>query len=147
MTAISITAADVHAVKIIEEITLPAGEAITAGEVVRVTAATGKWEHDKADESATVTALRGVAIEDRRNTNSPVTAVRRGILDVGDALAALNYGAPVYLGDTDGVMDTAEGTNVVIIGWVYPNFGVSAGTAADKLLYVDVGNQPAVASS
>jgi hypothetical protein len=66
----------------------------------------------------------------------PVTAVKGPcILDVGEALAALAYGAVVYLSDTDGTLADAAGTVSTKVGNVLPGF---AAVTPDKLLRVSL---------
>jgi len=54
-------------------------------------------------------------------------------VDVGEGLVGLNYGALVYVSDTDGTFADAAGTVSVIAGQVIPGFG---NTTADKLLWL-----------
>jgi hypothetical protein len=61
--------------------------------------------------------------------------VRKGWIDIGDALSALAYDADVFLSDTDGTLATTAGTVSKIIGTVVPAWGA---TTADKLLRVDL---------
>ena len=56
------------------------------------------------------------------------------ILDLGEALAALAYGAPVYLSDTDATLGTTAGTVSIVVGHVTPGWNA---TVADKLLILD----------
>ncbi len=56
-------------------------------------------------------------------------------MDVGEALAALDYGVEVYLSDTDGRLDTAAGTVSKVIGTVVAGY---SNTTPDKLLRVDL---------
>lgn len=102
-----------------ESETLPAGAVITKGDVVRMHATNGKWVLAKA----TTAALAGfpyIAYSDANIINREVTAMRRGKMYMDTALDALNFGAPVYLSDTDGAMDSAAGTVSVLLGHVIP---------------------------
>ena len=57
-----------------------------------------------------------------------------------------DYGEEVYVSDTVGrLADAASATNIIQVGFVIPAHGQPLGTAADKVLYVDV--QAAVAAS
>lgn len=122
----------VRIVEAIDKFDAPAEEVFAVGEAVRfhtdgsVTPANGTT----ADEAAFV----GIATTPGDRVGQAVTVVRDGLLDVGEALAALAYGAPVYLSDTDGTLEgTAAATVDVIIGRVEPGWG---GLTADKLLRV-----------
>lgn len=112
--------------------TYPAGEAISAGQYIRPNATTGKFELGNATTAAEVgdgyIALHAAAI------GEPVTGVKSpAILDVGEALAAMNFGAAVYLSDTDGTLADAAGTVSTAAGRVVAGW---ANTSADKLLRV-----------
>lgn len=120
-----------------QTMTLPAAEAITAGAPVRLVPSStgaGRWTNAKAtayDEAdawglATRTAVAGETI----------TAVRRGIVD-GLDVSSLDYGAIVFLSDTDGRVADAHGTLIRPIGRVIPATAVPLGTAYDRLLELD----------
>jgi hypothetical protein len=85
-------------------------------------------------ESDPVNDPEGVAIVNANAANVTTTLVRKGVLDVGDALAGMDYGDPVYLSDTAGKMADADPGGSVVIGEVIPGWG---DTTADKLLRVD----------
>lgn len=133
MANLSITAADVRLVRGDNEHqhTAPAGEAITAGQYVRLNTSTGKFELGNGTTSGEVGNKGFVA---GRTVAADETLTAYGgdaLLDVGDALDALNFGAVVYLSDTDGTLADSAGTvsktvGVVTSGW--------AATTADKLL-------------
>ena len=129
MATLSVTAADVALVQVIEKFTGPAAEAITAGQYVRLDTSTGKIALGNGT-SAAEARKGGIAI-----TSAPagmtVTAVRKGIVDLGDALGDLTYDDDVFLSDTDGVLADTAGTTSLIVGTVVP---VWAATTADKLL-------------
>lgn len=135
MTAISLTTANrVEIVESFEQMTLPAAEAITAGNVVRLDASAGTFTKANASTAAegrvyglaTKTVVAGQA----------VTAIRRGVLD-GYAITGLAFDADVFVSDTDGALDTAAGTLNIKAGRVIPVTGAPIGTAFDKLLLVD----------
>jgi predicted RecA/RadA family phage recombinase len=133
MTDLTIVAADVAPVRVIEQHTLPAAAAITVGAVVYIDSA-GKFA--LADgSSAGPAAAYGIAMEKATEANEAITAVRKGIVDLGDALDALAFGASVYLSDTNtGILGDVAGTVSKVVGTVIPGWGA---TAADKLLRVD----------
>ncbi len=78
--------------------------------------------------------FQGFAVIKAERVGRSVTVVRGGLIDVGDALDAMAFGAPVYLSDTDGQLDTAAGTTTVIVGRVHP---IWSGTVANKILKVE----------
>lgn len=135
MTAISVTATDVAAVKVIEKHTGPAGATIAAGDVVYLIAASGKFGLADEDDSAPVNEPEGIAITGGV-ANETITIVKQGLVDLGDALDGLDYGAIVYLdATTPGDMNDADPGNTVVVGEVWPSWGA---TTADKLLRVDL---------
>ena len=133
MGNLTITAADVAAVRIDEQDTYPAAEAITAGQVVRLDVTTGKWALAKGTDTgeyrAGGLALRSVA------AGITLTALRKGVIDLGDALGDLAYDADVYLSDTDGTLATSQGSQAKIIGQVVPVWGH---TTPDKALRINL---------
>lgn len=133
MTVITVTAARVHPVLIIEQETKPAVEAITAGQYVRLDTA-GKWALGNGTTTGEVGAGGGIALKSVA-AGEALTALRRGIVDIGDGFTALAFGASVYLSDTDGALDTAAGTVSKVVGYVDSAW---AAASADKLLHVDL---------
>lgn len=134
MAAIAlVTANKVEVVESIDQHTAPASVAITAGQAVQLTT-TGKWILAKATTAAlarrthiaTRTVLAGEAL----------TAIRQGVMD-GFDLSAQAYNAPIYLSDTDGVIQDTAGTVSTVIGFVTSAWAQPLGTAADKVLYVN----------
>lgn len=113
--------------------TTPASEIFAVGEIVR-------YDTDGLLTPGNGTAageadIEGVAVKACTYVNEAVTIVRKGYLDVGDALSALAPGALVYASDTDGQLADAAGTVPVVVGQVTVAWG---NTTADKLLYVDL---------
>lgn len=134
MADLSVTSSKVRPVQVFEQITCAAGATITAGQVVRLDATSGKLVLAQADTAANARAI-GIAISDTAKTGNVTTVVRRGVLDVGNALDGLNYGVDVYLSNTAGVLADAAGTTPKIVGRVIPGYGA---TTPDKLLYVEL---------
>lgn len=122
-------------VKIIEQYTGPAAAATAVGNAVYLVAASGAFGLADEDGSAPLNEPEGIAIKAALQANDTITIVKKGLLDIGNVLTALNYGAPVYLSDTAGKLADADPGNAVIIGEVWPSFGAST---ADKLLRVDL---------
>lgn len=133
MANLTVTAADVSPVFIIERFTGPAAEAITAGQYVRYNTTNGKVELGNGSSAAEARkgglALTGVA------AGETVTAVRKGYVDLGDALGDLTYDDDVFLSDTDGTLADTAGTSSLIVGTVIPAWGW---TTADKILRLDL---------
>lgn len=131
----NLTISACHLVKGDDEhmLTLPASVDIAAGQAVRPDAASGKWVLALATSAAnagdTHVALTTV------KAGEPLTAVKSScVLDVGEALAALSFGAIVYLSDTAGTLADSAGTVSTVMGKVIPGW---AYTTPDKLLRVN----------
>lgn len=130
-----VTADTLHIVESIEQHTAPAGVAITAGQVVRLDATTGKWALSDADNAADVgvsyiatkTAAAGLGL----------TALKKGVLD-GYDLAALAFGDLIYISNTAGALGTTAGTTSKVAGDVISGHSQRLGTAPDKLLRVNL---------
>lgn len=139
MANITIDAGDVHVIRLDEGITQPTGEAVGKGEYVRLNGTTGRLEYGNATTAGELGNLAGLTISTPPYLGAPVTAMRKGLLNVGDALDALDFGAPVYVSDTDGTLaDAADGTVDLIVGYVYPIPNTYNGGTPDKCLYVDL---------
>lgn len=127
----NLTVTKCRPVQVIDQMTGPAVEAITAGQWVRLDASTGKIALGNATSAAEGNqggiALHAAAI------GEAVTVVRQGLVDLGDALGDLSYGALVYLSDTDGTLADATSTKTKVVGQVASAWG---NTTADKLLRV-----------
>lgn len=74
-----------------------------------------------------------LAIKAAKNAGDAVTAIRDGIVDVGDGLSGLAYGASVYSTPAGALDDAATGNTRV--GSVAPGYGHTSG---DKLLRVEL---------
>lgn len=127
------TAARVEVVESIIQATLPAAETITAGEAVRIDTA-GKFTGANGT-TTTENRIFGIATH-AAIAGEAVTAVRKGVLDGFNFTQA--YDAIVYLSDTDGTLGDTAGTVSTIVGRVIPAWAQLVGTAADKLLFVDL---------
>lgn len=112
-----------------------ANEALAAaGVAVRFDTTSGMFAKGNATTEAE-SKVWGIALN-KAGIRRAVTVIRYGIVD-GFDLSALDYGAPIYLSDTDGLLADASGTVDVLIGHVMPRTGVPLGTAFDKVLFVD----------
>lgn len=120
-------------VESIQQLTLPATEAIVAGAPVRIHT-DGKFTNANGT-STTENDLYGIATVTAA-AGEPVTAVRRGVLDGFTFSQA--YNAPIYVSDTDGRLADAAGTASKVVGRVIPAWSQRLGTAADKVLSVEL---------
>lgn len=135
MAAISVTTAGkVNVVESIVQMTLPAAEAITAGEAVRIDTTAGKFTGSNAS-AAGEARIYGIALKSVA-AGEPVTALRKGVIDGFTITQA--YDAAVYLNDADGTIGDAAGTVSTVVGRVIPGAGQTLGTALDKLLFIDL---------
>lgn len=133
MALIAVTTANkVHVVESIEQLTLPAAEAIVAGAIVRIDT-DGKFTNGNGT-STTENRIYGVATR-TVVAGQPVTAIAKGVLDGFTFSQA--YDAILYASDTDGRIGDAAGTASKIIGRVIPGWAQTLGSAADKLLRVE----------
>jgi hypothetical protein len=128
------TAGRIRIVESIDQMTLPAAEAILAGAPVRLDTSTGKFTNANGT-SAGEARVYGIAVRSVA-ANEPVTAVARGVLDGYTFSQA--YDATIYLSDTDGTLADAAGTTSKIVGRVIPATATTLGTAYDKLLRVEL---------
>lgn len=130
-----VTADRVRIVESLEQLTLPAAEAIVAGAPVRIDPTTGKFTNANG---TTTTENRVYGIADKSvAANYPLTAIKKGVID-GFDFAANNYDAQMYLSDTDGRIGDTAGTVSTPIGRVIPATATTLGTAYDKFLLVDL---------
>jgi hypothetical protein len=113
--------------------TYPAAETIAAGAPVRIDTA-GKFTNSNGT-TTTENRIYGIATHSA-NAGEALTAVRKGVMDGFTFSQA--YDAIIYLSDTDGRLADAAGTVSTIVGRVVPAWGQLVGTAADKLLFVDL---------
>ena len=137
MATLTVTAAKVGFLDIdtlLEKLTLPAGEAIDAGEVMRIDTTTGKWKLAAGGAAADARASF-LAVKSANTANVAITGVRKGAIDLGNALSGVDYDADLYLSNTTGKISTTAGTVSKVVGTVIPAFGH---TTADKLLRVDL---------
>lgn len=128
------TAGRIEVVQSIIQDTQIALEAITAGEAVRIDTTTGKFTGANGS-SAGEARVYGIATQ-AAAAGMPVTAIRKGVL-AGFALTGA-YDSALYLSDTDGALGTTAGTTSVVVGRVIAGNAQVLGSAADKLLFVDL---------
>ena len=130
-----VTAGKFRVVQSIIQDTQIAAEAIVAGQAVRIETSTGKFTGSNGTTSGEA-RIYGLAKESVA-AGFPVTAIRKGVVDGWD-ISGSNYDATLYLSDTDGLLGTTAGTVSVVVGRVIAANSQPLGTAADKLLFVDL---------
>lgn len=130
-----VTANTVHVVESVIQMTLPAAEAITAGNAVRIDTTAGTFT--KANGTTAGEArIYGIAVKTVA-AGLPVTAIRKGVMDGWD-LSTLNYDAAVYLSNTDGTLADGAGSVSTVVGRVIPTTSETLGTSYKKILFVDL---------
>jgi hypothetical protein len=123
MTDLVIDFTKVREIEVIEQFTGPADETVNPGHYARLAPATGKLTKGNATTAAEVGAGEGICITRQVNT---ITVVKKGILWLGeDALNALQFGATIYLSNTDGTLADTAGTVSKVVGTVVPLYGHS----------------------
>ena len=129
-----LTADKVEVVESLMQLTTVALEAITAGAPCRIDASTGKAANGNGSDM-TEGKFFGIATRTVA-AGMPVTLLRRGYMDGWD-LTGLNWGATIYLSDTDARISGTAGTKAVTVGYVVPGNAEPIGTTKKKLLCVD----------
>lgn len=129
----AVTAADVRAVEVIEQYTLPIADGVTVAAGVLVGIDTN-GEVVLADADTGPVYTKGIAIS-VDGAGKVCTFVRKGLIDCGDVFTALNPTASVYSSGTAGRMADAAVGGLAAIGTVEPAWGY---TTVDKLLRVDL---------
>lgn len=123
MTDLVINHTLVREVEVIEQFTGPADETVEPGQYARLAPATGKLTKGNATNAGEVGTGEGVCIVRQVNT---ITILKKGVIWLGEGvLDALNFGAPVYLSNTDGTLADSAGTVNKLVGHVVPLYGHS----------------------
>lgn len=135
MANLTIDPADVAVVESFEQYTGPAAEAVDAGELVRFDTTSGMFTLANAS-SAAEGRVWGMAANSA-GASEALTVIKRGIMDLGDALDAEDFDEQLNLSDTDGKLDDGDGSPTANypVGRVVPGW---SNTAADRLLHVDI---------
>jgi hypothetical protein len=113
--------------------TVPAAEAIDVGDVV---------SYNSGGALVAARATTGPILPKGMALNASliyghVDVVRDALLDVGNILGGLAFGALVYTSDTAGLLSDASVNSLAAIGEVVPAHGVI--TTYDKLLRLKIG--------
>lgn len=137
MAAVSlVTAGKLRVVESIQQLTLPFAESVNVGQAVRIDTTTGKWTKANGTDAAEA-RVWGILVS-KDAAGAVGTAIRKGVVD-GFDLASLAYDLAIYMSDTDGgLADDAASTVDVAVGRVIPAWSTTLGTAADKLLEIDL---------
>lgn len=136
MADIALVTADTVSIdEAIQQLTLIAGEAITAGQAVRIDVSAGKFTGANGTTSAEA-RIYGIATKTVA-AGLPVTAIRRGVMG-GFEFASQAYDKQIFLSDTDGTLADAAGTVSTSVGRVIPATATTIGTAYDKLLSIEL---------
>jgi hypothetical protein len=130
-----VTADRVRVEESLVQLTLVAGEDITAGEAVRIDTTTGRFTGSNGT-SAGEARIYGIAAKSVKS-GMAVTAIRHGVM-AGFDLTAQAYDKAIFLSDTDGKLADAAGTTSVVVGRVLPVNTQLLGSNPDKLLYVHI---------
>lgn len=115
------------------QLTAIAKVAITAGWVIRLDT-DGQWIVSLASSAAAAAGsyVAGYTVP----VGLPVTGFRVAKLD-GLVLAALDFGAAVYISDT-GTLSSTAGTDSIVVGRVVPGMSERSTSAPKKLLAIDL---------
>lgn len=127
----AVAEADVRVVYAVEQFTLPAGEAITAGQVVGINT---DGEVVKADADTGPILPKGIALTSAVE-NFPVTFLSKGLVDLGDIFSAANVNSSIYASGTAGRLADGAVGGLAAIGTVHPAWGA---TTVDKLMRVEL---------
>lgn len=105
------------------------------GKYMRVDATTGKAVYGNGSSATEVGVLRGLALSNQKHEGDAVTLLRYGLVDIGNELDSLDFGAAVYVDDDDGALGSASGDSAetAIAGYVWP-VALADGTILKKLL-------------
>ena len=115
--------------------TAPAAEAIVAGAPVRLDTSNGKFTNSNGTTAAEA-RVWGIATKTVA-ANEPLTAIRRGFMD-GFDLTSQAYDLAIFVSDTDGRLGDVAGTVSTVVGRVLSAWSQRLGTAADKILSVEL---------
>lgn len=127
----AVTEADVRAVYVVEQFTLPAGADIVAGQVVGIDA-NGKAVLADADTGPVMS--KGIALTSAK-ANMPVTILAKGLVDLGDIFTGAAVNASIFSSGTAGRLADAVVGALPAIGTVHPAWGY---TTVDKLMRVEL---------
>ena len=134
MALITITAADVAVISVIETLTAPEAETLAVGQYARLNVTSGKIEKGNASDAA---EARKGGLVIKREADGKVTILRKGTVDVGNALTGEDYDADIFLSNTDGRIADAAGVVTLVVGTVVPIW-TNQSAVADKALRINL---------
>lgn len=135
------TAGSIHVLESLEQMTLPTGAAILAGDTVTLDGTTGFFVKGDADGAGTLSAIYGIATHSCASGEN-LTAVRRGVLS-GWTWSTTAYMTPVLAADTAGEITVTSsesngGSADVVIGFVGSVHDQLLGSSPTKVLVLDI---------
>lgn len=121
-----------------QSLTVKGGESISSrkGKYCRQDATTGLAMVGNASSAAEAGPIGGFAMTDQSFNGDSFTLFRRGLIDWGSGLDAINDGVTIYLGDTDSVFQTTAGSQTIALGKVVTL--VESDGSAKKFLLADI---------
>ena len=134
MANLSITAADVAVIEAIEMITAPEEETLSPGQYARYNVTNGTFEKGNGSDAA---ESRKGGLVVKREGDGMVTVLRKGIVDLGNALTSEAYDKDVFLSDTDGRLAQSAGSVTLVVGTVVPIWS-NPSAVPDKALRIDL---------
>lgn len=122
MANLTIDPKTVAPVESYEQDTGPAGDVFEAGTFVHRDATSGRWVKALADTAANSAGRIGIALTKASRVGVGITVIHRGVVNVGEALAALAPEAQIFLSNSAGLAADAAGTvskplGTVTTGW------------------------------
>jgi hypothetical protein len=141
MASIAVTTAgSVHVVESIEQITLPVGEAILAGDTLSIDA-NGRFMKADADGAGALALPRAVATRSCAIYEA-LTGIKKGVM-TGWTLTAVAYSAAILASDTAGEITATSsesngGSADVAIGFVVPIWDHLIGGSPEKAICINL---------
>lgn len=142
MASIAVTTAGrIHVVESIEQMTLPAGAALLAGDTLSINS-DGKFVKGDADGAGLLSSIYGIATRSVAS-GEPVTGVRKGVLS-GWTFGSTAYWTSVLAADTAGEITVTAGESNgasadVAIGRVIPVWTNAVTSTPEKALLLTLG--------
>lgn len=134
VTSITNNNVSLDVVESIEQMTLPAGEAIPAGSPVRIDVTTGKFVK-AAGDTAPHARVYGITVR-KVLLGEAVTAIAKGVIG-GFDFSSQAYDADIYVADDSSLADAA-GTVSKVVGKVIPVFAQTRTGSPLKALRVSL---------
>jgi predicted RecA/RadA family phage recombinase len=119
----------------VRQLTLAAGEDITAGAPVTINS-TGKFVNADGNGSAPLNTCKAICTRTVKSGQA-VTGIAEGVLD-GYDVSGSAYGDKLYLSDTVGRIATGTGTANLDLGYVMPATGQPITSGHDKVFAVNI---------